>query len=258
MAKLAYTFSACSPLIKKYKVGTGFSATSQAGIMAIVASTGVGGVLPCTTTGGVDVLGHTLDSGQASAVYTTTQSTTMVEGIVSIVTNPDAVFNYCISGGATSSTALLTTTNSTASSAGTLITITTGDPAPNSGTMLDGYAYCITGNNVGLSRKITTVAATTATLLVPFPFTIAVGDKFILLPFNVGGLSSLGGTNGTLTTTLEQIRMDIASTTTGVTLRHVDLWFDYQGTQVTTTTAATSPNTQLQTMAWDHVFALGT
>lgn len=246
MAKLAYTFSSCSPLIKKFKAGTGFTATTSPGIQVLVSSTGVGGVLPCTTTGGVDVIGHSLDT----TTYTVTQSTTMVEGVVSVITNPDGVFSYLMSGTAASGGALNLTTNSAASSAGTLITITTGDVAPNSPTMLDGVAYCVKGNNVGLSRKITTVAATTATLLVPFPFTIAAGDQFILSPFNIGGLSSLGGTNGTLTTTLEQIRGDIASTTTGCTLRHLDVQIDYQGAPTTSST--------VQSIPMDMVWALNT
>jgi hypothetical protein len=53
---------------------------------------------------------------------------------------------------------------------------------------------------------------------------------------------------------LEQIRQDIASTTTGVTLRHLDLWFDTHGTTVTSSTAATSPGTFVQSMPTDHVF----
>jgi len=254
MAKLAYNFSTSSPRVKKFKAGTGWTATTQPGIMALVTATAVGGIIPCTTTSGVDVVGHSLDT----TVYTTTQSATMVEGVVSILTNPDAVFSYLISGAAASSTALLTTTNTVASAGGTAITITTGDPVPNSPTMLDGYVFGITANNVGLSRKVTTVSATVATVLVPFPFAIAVGDKFIILPFNYGGLSSLGGTNGTLTTTLEQIRQDIASTTTGVTLRHLDLFFDFQGTVVTTATAAISPGTFLQSMVNDHIYSGGT
>lgn len=246
MAKLAHTLSGGAPIIKKFKAGTGFTATTQAGIGVIVSSTGVGGVLPCTTTSQTDTVGHSLDT----TTYTTTQATTMVEGVVSVVVNPDGVFSYLMSGTAASGGALNLTTNSAASTGGTLITITTGDVAPNSPTMLDGVAYGISGNNMGLSRKITTVAATTATLLVPFPFTIAVGDTFILSPFNVGGLSSLGGTCGTLTTTLEQVRGDLASTTAATALRHLDVFVDYQG--------APRTNSTLLAMANDHIYGQAT
>ena len=244
MAKLAYNMGPSNPVKKTFKIGT--ASLTTAGIPILVSQTAAGGVVAATTTGGVDCLGVTLDT----AVYTTTQSATMVEGVVSVIINPDAVYQMLMSGSASAGAALNLTTNSAASAAGTLITITTGDVAPNSPTMLDGVAYGISGNNAGVSRKITGVAATTATLVVPFPFTIAVGDTFILSPFNIGGLSSLGGTSITLTTLLDQARGDLASTTAGFTSRHVDVYIDYQG--------APRTNSFLYTMPFDGVFSLNT
>jgi hypothetical protein len=242
--KLAYCLSSTSPKKKTFKIGVASLAT--AGVPVLVSQTGSGGIVAATTTGGVDCLGVTLDTG----IYTTTQSTTMVEGTVNVLINPDAVYAALMSGAAAAGTALATTTNSAANSAGTTITITTGDPAPNSPTMLDGVAYCIAGNNVGLSRKITGVAATTATLVVPFPFTISTSDVFILSPFNLGGLTSLGGTSVTLTTLLDQVRGDLASTTAGFTARHVEVVIDTQG--------APRTNSYLLTMPFDNVWALNT
>jgi len=244
MAKQAYNLSSTSDKIKKFKIGTASLAT--AGVPILVSQTAAGGVVACTTTAAADVLGCSLDT----AIYTTTQSTTMVEGVISVLVNPDAAYSWLMTGAAAEGTALVTTTNSSANTAGTAITITTGDPAPNSPTMLDGVAYCISGNNVGLSRKVTTVTGTVATLVVPFPFTIAAGDVFILSPFNIGGLSSLGGANGTLSTLLTQIRGDLASTTTGVQLRHLDVNIDYQGAPRTSST--------LVSLFMDHIYALNT
>ena len=246
MAKLAYMQSSASPLVKKFKLGNTAAFATLGGVPALVSQTASAGIAPATTTGGVDFLGMSLDTG----TYTTTQSASMVEGQVSLVTNADAIYSWLMSGTAASGGALNLTTNSAASAGGTLITITTGDVAPNGPTMLDGVVYGISGNNTGLSRKITAVAATTATVAVPFPFAIAVGDTFILSPFSPGGLSSLGGTSGTLTTTLEQVRGDIASTTTGFAIRSIDVQIDYQGTPRTTSAVLG--------LVFDSVWALNT
>jgi hypothetical protein len=66
-------------------------------------------------------------------------------------------------------------TNTAASSGGTTITHTAID------TTVDGYStiYCRTGLNRGKSRKVTTVTSTAVeTVVVPFPYAIAVGDTF--------------------------------------------------------------------------------
>ena len=73
MAKLAYCLSSTSPKVKKYKIGV--ASLTQAGIPILVGQTASGGVVTCTTTGGVDCMGVSLDT----AVYTVTQSTTMTE-----------------------------------------------------------------------------------------------------------------------------------------------------------------------------------
>lgn len=67
-------------------------------------------------------------------------------------------------------------TNTAASSGGTTVTFATID------TTVDGYStmYCRTGANRGLSRKVTTVGTTSSVAVVPFPYAIAVGDKFAI------------------------------------------------------------------------------
>jgi hypothetical protein len=69
-------------------------------------------------------------------------------------------------------------TNTAASSGGVTITHAAID------TTVDGFStiYCRTGANRGKSRKVTTVTSTSIeTVVVPFPYAIAVGDTFCVV-----------------------------------------------------------------------------
>ncbi len=82
----------------------------------------------------------------------------------------------------------------------TLLTVTTGstDGAVTGGTAIvtnatdvasvqeHGIAYCRTGANAGLYRIVNTASDTTHTFKVPFPYDIAVGDTFVIVPCRVG------------------------------------------------------------------------
>ena len=173
--KFAYTWSGTAPHIRKLKIGGASFAT--AGIPALVGANGTAGLALPTSASTADAVGVTIDTG----TYSTTQGDT--EGIVSVIVNPDAVFKLLMSGAGAAGQALGLTTNSAASAAGTVITITTGDAAPNGPTMDEGMAACISGANFGQTRKITSVAATTATVTVPFLRDIDAGDTFLLLPY---------------------------------------------------------------------------
>ncbi len=228
MANLGYIISGAAPLVKKYFVAAGTPDFTVAGCPANASATTTAGVAP--TAAGTSGLyaGLSLDT----ATYTTSQATVLASGpgVVSLVVNPDAALRFRISGGATAGTALTTITNSVASTGGTAITITTGDAAPNSPTMLDGTVICIKGSNVGIRRKITTVSATVCTVVVPFPYTIAVGDVFVMVPFFPGAGTAIGGDDLSLTTTpgtlATEARQDVATTTTGFRATHLDLVVD--------------------------------
>ena len=229
MANLGYILSGAGPVIKKFKVGA-TPDFAVAGAPAVVAATTDAGVVPVTA----GTVGLTVGLALDTSTYTTTQATVAASGDaqVSVVVNPDAVVRFRISGGATPGTALTYITNLTASSGGTAITITTGDVVPNSPTVLDGTAICISGANVGQRRRITTVSATVATVLVPFPYAIAVGDRFVVLPYFPGGITATGtaGDNLTLTTTpgtlATEARVDVASSTAGNRYAHMDIVCD--------------------------------
>lgn len=256
MARIARSLSGSAPFLRKYKIS---ASVATAGVPIVVGGTGVAGVTPQLTQGSMPkVVGISVDTG----TYTTTQSASMIEGVCTTVINPDAVYAWLLSGSTagTSGVALASTTNSAAASSGLTHTITTGDAAPNSPTMLDGTILYITGNNVGLSRRITSVTATTAVVTVPFPNTIAAGDVAVLLPYNMDGPTSTTNTliagagtdtTGTPTVDVTQLNATVAITTNAGFHRPVDLIYDFQGVSQGKTTA------QLLSIPYDHVFGLG-
>jgi hypothetical protein len=119
------------------------------------------------------------------ATYTTTQSTvaayeykapinagTMVQ--VALITPSTLIKAPVVKD--TVGTACVEVTNTAASSGGTTVTFSAID------TTVDGYStmYCRSGANKGVSRKVTTVGTTSSVAVVPFPYAIAVGDKFAI------------------------------------------------------------------------------
>ena len=166
------------------------SATVVEGQPVIASTTGADGgeVTDATTTSLLDMLGIVLGaSGLASPrsvglagslTYSATQGDT--EGMVRVIVNPDAIIRALMSGGAAAGTALVLLSNTAASAGGTLIT----DADVGTASMDDGIVWCISGANVGQSRKITTfTSATSITVTVPFRRAIAVSDEFLQVPY---------------------------------------------------------------------------
>lgn len=209
----AYQIGGGSLLKKRYRIG---ASATVAGVPVLVAAADGAGLALSLTTGATDAVGVTVDTG----TYSTTQGDP--EGQVTVIINPDAVYKIRLNNGATAGGQLALTTNSVASTTGLLVTITSGDAAPNSPEMDEGTIVGVSGANVGVARKITSTAATQATVTVPFPNDIAVGDQFIILPFNP---SDVAGDNVNLTSNLAEGRQDIA-VGTGIAAVHVDLEVD--------------------------------
>lgn len=205
-----------SPVIKTYKI----SATmSTAGVYVTAATANLAGIVLGLTTTVTEQLGVTVDTG----TYTTTQATDMIEGDVAVIVSPTAVYKMLMANSATAGTQLAITTNSSANTAGTTVTITTGDPDPSGTSMDEGTIACVAGANVGLTRKITSVSATTAVVTVPFPQTIASSDVFIIVPWTPGDTAA---DNIQTTSNIAQARQDIA-VGTGADLRPWELEFDF-------------------------------
>jgi hypothetical protein len=192
-------------LLKKLKLG---AAVANPGTPVMGGAGTSLGVIPVTATSFINAYGLGLDPG----TYSTTQGA--VEGIVTVDVRPDLVVRARISGGATEGTAILTVTNTSASAGGTVVTATVGTHDIDGGT-----AFCISGNNVGLSRSITAYSSNAScTVTVPFPRAIAVGDQFIVVPWNMHGTGADGADGcGFLqtTTVFTEARQDIASGTGG-------------------------------------------
>ena len=249
MAKFARTLYGSAPYLKKFRIN---ATMATPGVVMIIGGTGTAGVGPQLVRGTAPNpgVGITVDTG----TYTTTQSASMVEGVVTGVINPDALWGWLLSGSTAgvNGTALTVTTNITASSGGTVFTITSGDPVPNSPTMLDGTLLMLTGANAGLERAITAVAATTYTVTVPFPNAIAVGDTAVAVPYAAKGPSLLANTgDATMTTGYDQLDATVATTSNNSCLRQVELLYDYQGVSNGRTTA------QLLALLFDHLYNPG-
>lgn len=194
------------------------AAQADAGIIMIGGAGTSVGVIPTTTTLATTVPAYGL--GVDRGIYSTTQGD--AEGYVTVDINPNLAIRALMSGGAAEGTALTRLVNTSASAGGTVVTDT--DVSAND--MDGGIVHCIAGNNVGLSRSITAMtASTSATATVPFPRAIAVGDEFFMIPYNWAGTGAAGadGPGWVQTTTLfTQADASIASGA-GVAASVVDL-----------------------------------
>jgi len=166
-------------VLKKYKLG---AAIANAGVIAMGGAGTSLGVIPVTTTSFANAYGLTQDQ----ATYSSTQGAT--EGVVTVSVRSDQIIKARMCGGATDGTVMATYTNTSASAGGTVLTAAIGTYDIDGGMM-----WCISGNNVGLSRSITAYSSNaSATVTVPFPRAIAVGDVFMIIPWNIAGTGADG------------------------------------------------------------------
>lgn len=178
--QVGYHLSSGASLLKKFKLG---AAQANAGIPMIGGATTAVGLIPCTTTSFADCFGLAIDRG----IYSSTQGD--AEGLVTMDIRPDLVVKARMSGSATEGVSLTTLSNTSASAGGTVVTDADVGAADFDG----GLLVCISGNNVGHSRSVTAMSgSTSATVTVPFPRAIAVGDEFFIIPYNMAGTGAAG------------------------------------------------------------------
>ena len=211
-AQHIYGGAAC---IKTFKLG---AALGDPGIIIIGgAAAGGANVIPCTTTNNTESFGFTVDE----AVYSTTQGD--AEGVIKVDISPDLIIKALMSGAAGEGTALAILTNTAASAGGTVVTA--ANVAAND--MDGGTVWGLAGNNVGLSRTITSMtASTSATVTVPFPRAIAVNDTYLMCPYSAGGDQAASGGDGAgrvQTSTLFTQADATIATGTGLTVAVVEL-----------------------------------
>mgnify|MGYP001578876952 CR=1 FL=1 len=132
---------------------------------------------------------NNLGCAMESATYTTTQAADMTEGLVRLVQDPMAIWEFAVSGGATGGTVLVVATttpsnifvNDTISTSGLTLTETATGAVDRRGALLKGR----TGANAGVTRKITGhTDSTSNTVIVPYPNDIAVGDSFLCVGYS--------------------------------------------------------------------------
>ena len=201
-----------APVIKKYKS----SATGYiAGTVFIVPAANASGFISVSTTTswtgavGLNVDGYALAVG-APLTYSTTQGD--AEALSSIIVNPDLILRMLMVGTAVNAV-LVDNPILTASTDG-LTAVGT-----NSVSNLDeGTAWYTSGANVSASRKITSVATATVTVISPFPQDDAVGDIFLAINTGPGQAGLTTGTN-----LLNLLQANTALQGAGTTGRCLDL-----------------------------------
>lgn len=242
--RFSFDLAGAAPILKKYPVN---ETMATAGVPVLVAPANGVGLALCSTTAAADAVGVTQDT----AVYSATQGA--AEGLVTVCINPFAVWAMPLSGGATAGTAMVLTRNSSASATGLTITITTGDPVPNNPEMDEGGVYCIAGDNVGFARKITSTTATTVVVIKPFPQDISTRDVFVVTPYPP--MPDVAANNIQLTSNLAQADHTIV-VGTGIAARLVEVQFDYQGVQSSST--AYRGNCDVLAILDDHIYNVTT
>ena len=215
--RLAYLLSGGAPHVKRYKIGSDCATLGMPIEAGIAGEAGVQKFADPTVI--TDAVGVNVDGD----TFSTTQGAGN-EGVIGVIINPDAVYQARICTTATSGTQSQIITNSAASTGGTVVTITTGDQDPSGTSMDEGFAACIAGGNVGQIRKVTSVAATSVTVTVPFERTIAVGDVFMVGPWSPS--PDVTGDQAQLTTDGIEVRNDIAQGT-GAEIRGVEIGIDF-------------------------------
>jgi hypothetical protein len=169
-----YMLGGGAPVVKKYQVGSG---NAQVGQALVQCAAGGYGVALATTTAAAGFIGCAEDD--VTAVTAQQTGNADPERRVSVVVNPDAVWEATLAGGATSGTALTLYTETVASTTGLLITAGSTDFT----NFDEGAIVCYEGANAGIVRKIITGNSSGAVPGVAFPNDTVVGDTFMVAPF---------------------------------------------------------------------------
>lgn len=186
---------------RKMKLG---AAMADMGIVMIGGAGTSLGVIPSTATSFANAYGLAIDEG----TYSTTPAAG-AEGLVTVDIRPDAIIRALLSGAATEGTALTILQNTSAS------TTVLSDADVGTADLDGGMVWGLSGGNKGESRGITAwSSATSLTITVTFPNTMATTDEYLATPFNIAGTGA-GGADGcgflTTSTLFTQARNDAAA-----------------------------------------------
>lgn len=182
----AGNISGNKPHVRKYGVDGGVTLNAGEPVCSGESVADNGGVTVATTIAAVGFMGCAL----ADATSTDDQATSGNNvSQVSVVINPDAMWRTKFSGAATEDTALTLTTATAASTTGKTI----------AGVTDEFTVWCYEGANVG--ERIFRRATAANTVVVAFPYDIAIGDTFGQVALTIAGRSQYPQ----LTTNLTQI-----------------------------------------------------
>lgn len=165
------------PQVRKFQVA---ATNTVLGRVYLKCADGGTGVALGSTTDATDFVGVNID---AAGTYVTAQQSDNSDTarLTSLSISPLAVYRARLSGGATDGTALTARTVTTASSDGLTVTHSAFDAS--SPAMDEGVVWGYSGANAGKARKIiTTPDTSSSTVVVAFPYDIAVGDQFLYAP----------------------------------------------------------------------------
>lgn len=163
---------AADPLYKTLKVG----ATVVASTLVMHDTNFYGHVIPVTTTSSTDGLGLC----DAAATYATS-----LEATTGVIINPLAVYRAKCAGSATAGTALSAATLHVLTQTTASTTVITDTTSGYSNSRDGGTVFVLSGKNKGLSRVSTShVDATSSTVTVAFPNSVAIGDKVVVVPYS--------------------------------------------------------------------------
>lgn len=230
--EFAKLMSGGAPTILLFQIG---EAMANRGVPVVVGGANNEGIALAATTTASDLVGITTD---LQATLVTAQQTDNSDPAreVGVIVNPDAIYKVKCSGSSTSGTDLSTFTVTTASTDG--LVVTAGDF--NTVDLDEGSVHCITGANVGITRKITSTSSTAATVKVAFPNDIDVGDVFVATPFHPGEDQFVQ-----LTSDLTELDCSVTTDTDNNNFRVLDVIFDGAG------------NTHALVMPFDSLYAAG-
>ena len=202
-----------TPVIKRYQVA---ATNTVIGVPYLVPAGSGSGIVLATTTGAAKAVGVNID---AAGTYVTAQQSdnSDTERATGIILSPFAVYAMPMNGGASNGTAMVLHTAASGGSDGLTIVSDVNTDSPE---LDEGTCFCLSGANVGISRKITSNSTTTMTFTVAWPRDVNANDTFVVAPYN-----PLQGITLQLTTTLDQADASIA-VGTGAAFKTVELKFN--------------------------------
>jgi len=215
--EFGYLLSGGAPIKKQFQVN---ATLATPGIPVCAGGANNKGVIAGTTVAAVSMVGCTLDTATYQAAQNADNATDQA-ALVSVIINPNAVWKGKLCGGATDNTNIPTFAVTTASTSGLSVTAT-GATDFTSPQMDEGVIFGYTGANAGIGRKITSTAATVATVITAFPRDTVVGDTFFVVNFCC---SPFGYESHypQLTTLLDQIDVTSATDTNNVNFNFVEV-----------------------------------